>query len=86
MSNPTKKVDLFNSEAGLAIEQTLIQMTKDKTYNTNSSYSANVAKYPDNRRSFVDKHMDYLKAHPTIDPNQYIANLRLISRIHVVVS
>ena len=56
-------------------------MARDNVYNTGSSYSANSIQYPDNLIPFVDKHVNYLNAHPGLDPSQYIANLRLITRI-----
>ena len=84
MATAGKKIDLYNSEEGLKIKELLQLMAKDKTYYTESSYSANVNKYPNNRRTFVDKHMDYLSAHPTMNPDQYISNLKLVTRIRVV--
>lgn len=59
----------------------LLQMEKDFTYNTGSSYAANIDKHPDHKISFTDKHMDYLQNHPSVNPDQYIANLRLMSRV-----
>ena len=71
----------LDSQEGLAIRQKLQFMMSDKTYNTQSSYSANSLQYPDNTISFVDKHMNYLNVHPKLDARRYIANLRLMTRV-----
>jgi hypothetical protein len=77
----TKKVNFLESEEAVEIKHTLESMVSDRTYNTESSYSANSGLYPDNLKPFVEKHMDYLSTHPAIDPDHYIANLRLMTRI-----
>lgn len=76
-----KRSNFFDSEEGIAAEQELQRMACDITYNTASSYSSNTALYPTNVMSFTDKHMQYLSAHPALDPQQYLANLRLITRL-----
>lgn len=76
-----KKIDFFDSPAGHETRQLLTAMAADVVYNTESSYTANATLYPSNVLSFVDKHMDYLKAHPATDPQHYLANLRLMTRI-----
>ena len=81
MATVSKRVDFFNSEEGVEIEQILMQMTTDTAYNTNSIYSANTDLYPDNQMSFVDKHMNYLRCHPAIDTRQYLSNLRLMTKL-----
>lgn len=63
------------------IELQLKEIQQDTAYNTQSTYSANSNLYPDNKMSFVAKHMAYLKAHSSLDPEQYIANLRLMTKI-----
>ena len=80
MSTYKKKPDFFVSEAGAKAREALIKMVSDETYSTEKSYSANTAEYPDNVISFVDKHMAYLRSHPQTDPEQYLSNLRLITR------
>lgn len=64
----------------VTIKSTLILMTQDSTYNTEPSYSANAVTYPNNLIPFVDKHMNYLQAHPATNPNMYLKNLQLMSR------
>jgi hypothetical protein len=80
MATYKRKSDFFESEEGIEIEQKLRLMAQDATYHTGSSYSANSTLYPDNLIPFVDKHMSYLRNHPTTDPQHYLSNLRLITR------
>ncbi len=76
-----KRPNFYESEEAQEVESILRLMQTDKTYNTESSYSANGEKYPDHLITFVDKHMAYLQAHPDVKPTQYIANLKLITRL-----
>lgn len=76
-----KRPNFFESAEGLAIKETLMAMAADVTYHTLSTYSANGLLYPDNQISFVDKHMEYLRTHPATDPQHYLSNLRLMTRI-----
>ncbi|MBA2279494.1 hypothetical protein H0V99_03605 [Candidatus Saccharibacteria bacterium] len=76
-----KRVNFYLSEEGIQIQEILRTMALDEKYNTVSSYSANTESYPDNLIPFVNKHMDYLNAHPTTDPQHYLSNLRLMCRI-----
>jgi len=80
MATVKKRVSFFESEEGIKIAEILRQMTVDSAFNTDSSYSANSVRYPDNLIPFVDKHMNYLNMHPNMDPYQYLANLRLMTR------
>ena len=81
MPTINKKAAFILSEEGLEAERMLRLMAEDDSYNTESSYSTNSQLYPDNSRSFVDKHMDYLSTHPHANHRQYIANLRLMTRL-----
>ena len=76
-----KRAAFLDSEEGKEIKQTLKQMAIDEKYNTKSSYSANGDNYPDHLIPFVDKHMAYLSTHPSTNPEHYIANLRLMTKI-----
>lgn len=60
------------------IRAALSAMERDRSFNTKSSYSANENLYPDNVMSFTQKHLAYLKAHPSLRPEHYLANLRLL--------
>ncbi len=81
MSSYKKKPNLFETEEGLEVQESLKAMAKNKMYNTESSYSANSELYPDNLIPFVAKHMEYLRTHPATDPQHYLSNLRLMTRV-----
>lgn len=83
MASSKRTAQFFESLEGQEIEQMLISMVKDDVFNTESSYSANENLYPDHVMSFVEKHKSYLLKHPSTDPMQYLANLRLITRRRV---
>lgn len=76
-----KKINFAETQAGVETRQVLIAMVEDDRYMTDSSYSANAELYPDNLIPFVEKHMNYLRAHPSTDPQHYLANLRLMTRL-----
>ena len=76
-----RKPNFFDTEQGLELEEALRNMTVDVAFNTESSYSADSVRYPDNVISFVQKHKSYLIAHPAVDPSAYVANLRLMTRL-----
>lgn len=73
--------DFLESQAGKETGLIFKSMALSKLYNTASSYSPNKAKYPDNLIPFVDKHMNYLIAHPQLEVYQYIANIKLMTRV-----
>jgi hypothetical protein len=77
-----KKKGIFSdSEKGAEIKAELMHMMQDGTFNTSPSYSANAIIHPDGLINFADKHMHYLDVHPNLDPDHYVANLRLMTRI-----
>lgn len=76
-TNVSQKFSMTQQE----IEDALIEMERDSAYNTESGYSPNLTLHPDNVMSFKDKHLAYLKMHKTTDPNQYLSNLRLMTKI-----
>lgn len=73
--------NFFDSQEAEDIRQQLRNMVTSGLYNTASSYSANGVQYTDNLIPFLDKHMNYLNAHPKLDAGMYLANLRLMTRI-----
>lgn len=75
------RVTFFETEEGKDIKLKLQQMNESGLYNTTSSYSANSMLYPDNLIPFVDKHMNYINAHPKLEISKYLANLKLMTRI-----
>jgi hypothetical protein len=80
MANYKKKPDFITTEAGEEFIKALRAMVADNTYNTQSGFSANSQLYPDHLIPFVDKHIDYIRSHPSTDPHHYLSNLRLITR------
>lgn len=76
-----RKSNFFESEEGIEVKKSLQHMAEDLAFNTKSTYSANSTLHPDNRITFVEKHMAYLNTHPAINPREYISNLRLMTRV-----
>lgn len=81
MSKPKRRQNFFISSEGLKFAQVLKAMAADSNFITDPSYSANTIMYPDHLIPFVNKHMDYISCHPETDPWQYLANLRLMTRV-----
>ena len=81
MSLPKRALDFIDSPEGIAIRRQLEKMETDALYNTSSSYSAKTEIYADNLIPFVDKHINYLIAHPSLNPTLYLANLRLKTKL-----
>lgn len=67
----------LDSEEAASVRLSLQSMVADPCFNTELPYTAN----PDNKQSFVDKHMTYLSQHPKLNPQHYLSNLRLMTRI-----
>lgn len=76
-----KKTDFFETEEGKEFIENLHSMDADTKYNTDPSFSVNSELYPDNLMPFVDKHINYVRSHPSTDPRHYLANLRLMTRL-----
>lgn len=81
MATTRKQTDFIASEEGVRIRQELVAMLGNQSYTTESTYNANSDLYPDNQIPFVEKHMHYIATHPSVDPNHYLANLRLITKV-----
>ena len=71
---------ILGPEEYYQLEQVLKLMVDDNLYSTQSSYSCRNDLYPDNLIPFVEKHLEYLRKHPNIDPNQYLSNLKLMTK------
>ncbi len=56
----------------------LKQMKRNALYLTEPTYRGNAEKWPNNQISFIDYHIAYLKSHPQVNPDHYIANLKLV--------
>ncbi|HYH74371.1 MAG TPA: hypothetical protein VD735_00260 [Candidatus Saccharimonadales bacterium] len=76
-----KRIGFLESEEGQEIQRQLQHMAADAGYNTTSSFSTNSTQYPDNQIPFVERHMQYLTAHPSLEPALYLNNIRLKTRI-----
>jgi hypothetical protein len=81
MAITKSRIDFYNSEEGIVTLNKLKEMSKSDIYNTEAGYSANAVLYPDKLIPFVDKHMLYLKNHPSINTEHYISNLKLMTKI-----
>ena len=71
----------LSSETGLSAIATLEEMCANNAYKTEPTYSADSDNYPDNMIPFVDKHITYLSTHLSVNPDYYLANLRLMTRL-----
>lgn len=67
----------LDSQAAIKARHELQRMMNDASYNTASTYAANL----DHNLPFVEKHMKYLSDHPKLNPDHYLANLRLMTKI-----
>ncbi len=65
----------------LKVKDYLSQMEKDPTFSTVSAYRADAIRWPDHRISFIETHLNYLRTHPQVSTNDYLANLRLQLRV-----
>lgn len=66
----------LESQEAEVIREQLCTMMEDPAYNTQPRYSAVL----NGDMLFVDKHMNYLSSHLAVDPDQYLSNLKLITR------
>lgn len=66
-------------EAELLAE--LEAMEADSRYNTPARFTTNTDLYPGNSITFSLQHIAYMKKYPSVNPHQYIQNLRMITRI-----
>ena len=70
-----RRQQMLNGE----VRKKLEAMELNPMLNTRAtSYSANAKLYPGGQMPFVEKHLAYLMGHPKLDPQQYLANLRLM--------
>lgn len=81
MATNKKKTWLLNAEEAAQVEQALKDMALDANYSTDTSYSADTETYPDNRIPFVEKHLNYLHQHKNVNPDQYLSNLRIMTKV-----
>ena len=67
----------LDSEEAKEIRDILTSMMTDPEFNTKSMYSPSAG----GDVLFVDKHMEYLSQHTTLNVNHYLSNLRLMTRV-----
>lgn len=76
-SKTIKAQDFLKSEEGMTVYNELLKMIDDANYNTDSSFSPSAE---GGVLLFIDKHMNYICTHLDMDANQYLSNLRLITK------
>jgi hypothetical protein len=77
MVNPTRIQRFLESEDAVEIRKELEKMMKSKDFNTKSTYTpSSIEDQP-----FVEKHMRYLSLHMNVKPEQYLSNLKLMTRV-----
>lgn len=72
-----KKRQHLNRMSEEEMREILSAMEKNKNMITKSAFRANAELWPDNRISFTDAHLGYIKSRPDLDPKHYLSNLRL---------
>lgn len=77
----SKRIDIYNSEVGTEVRNSLISLENDPKYITEVSYTSNAEMYPDGVMPFVERHLLYLHQHPAVNPAYYLSNLRLKLKI-----
>jgi len=77
VSNPLSVQKFLASDAAKIAREDLVKMMDDPCFNTTSMYSPS----SDDKMLFVDRHMKYLGQHPSLNPQHYLSNLRLMTRI-----
>ena len=77
MSNTLSAQKFLKSAEADEIRTVLRGMMKSREFNTTSTYSPS----SEGPLSFEDKHMLYLSQHTSTNPQHYLSNLRLITRI-----
>lgn len=81
MATYKRRPDFVTSEEGIKARKTLDAMVSDSLYVTEPSFIASSEKYADNLIPFVDKHLAYLSSNSSISAEQYLSNLKLMTRI-----
>jgi hypothetical protein len=80
MAQLKRRTNFYESQEGKEAARLLSVLTVDEAFNTNATYSVQKEKYPTGLIPFVDKHMQYLESHPSVNIEHYISNLRLMIR------
>lgn len=80
MPSTKKRSNFLESEEGVRAKEKLEAMVENNDFITTDGFSADMEQHPDGVISFVDCHMEYLRTHPQIQVDHYLANLRLRTR------
>ena len=80
VSSNQYRLKFIDSETAFEIKEQLRVMEDDPKYHTKSSYSPTCE---GSDISFVDKHFAYISTHPAVNPQMYVANLRLMTKVRV---
>lgn len=67
----------LQSEEAVLLREELEAMVKDPTYNTTARYTRTAA----SGSQFVENHMIYMANHLNINHQQYISNIKLMTKI-----
>ena len=64
------------SEAGTHAKAELQRLTENASYHTTMSYDIVVGR----QTTFIERHLNYLAAHPYVKPEAYLTNLKVMIR------
>ena len=78
VANPTGVQKFLDSDLAESIRVELRTMVEDPHFNTRSTYSPSI---DGDQLEFVEKHINYLSKHLAVNPQHYLSNLRLMTRI-----
>ncbi|MEO8862813.1 MAG: hypothetical protein ABI354_00620 [Candidatus Saccharimonadales bacterium] len=81
MTTRSARVEVAEKIQAAGVIAALERMEQNEKMLTKDGYSSNSELHPDNTVSFVDKHIAYLMNHPKVDPDHYMANLRIMLKI-----
>lgn len=79
MTVSSSKNEFLKSEKATLLRTELQKMVDDPKYNTKLRYSLIVS----DETQFIRKHMDYMSNHLKMDHNQYVLNLKLMTKLSV---
>ena len=78
MTNAQGRMKFLASDEAAVIRQELLDMAEDPQFNTKSVYTT--VDSPESAL-FVEKHMAYMSNNLSINPEDYLANLKLRTRL-----
>lgn len=78
MTNAQSRIKFLASDQAVTLRQDLIDIAADPQFNTKSVYTTAEAS---ESSIFVEKHMAYMSNNLNINPEDYLANLKLRTRL-----